>query len=87
MGFFKKIRRKVSRSLRRLRKGKISIGHQIRSQLPKSLRKTFNRWRWSKMVKGRLTGKGNNSALSFTYSGDAPQNGYVYSGRSIGDLM
>lgn len=87
MGFFKKIRRKVSRTLRRLKKGKISIGHQIRSQLPKSLRKTFNRWRWSKMVKRRLTGRGNNSAFSVSYSGDAPQNGYTYSGRSISELM
>lgn len=81
----KKDWRKIGHSLKRASQGRFHVGHQIRSSLPKSLQKSFNKLRWSKLVKNRLLG--NNSAATISISGGAPANGYVYSGRRISEMM
>lgn len=83
----KKDWRKVGHSLKRMSQGRFHVGHQIRTVLPKSVRRTFDKYRWSKYVKSRLAG--NNSAgvidLSSASYGGGPT--YQYSGKSLSDLV
>lgn len=95
MGFFKSIKKRFShagknikkagKSISRAAHGKLHLGHDIRSSLPKWARKSFDKVRWSKLVKGRLAG-GNNSAGAVFSSVD-PGVGYQYSGKSISEMM